>query len=259
MSCKFSGLWEGLSEHEQVCLTRLLHYNSDFHKHHYYRNVNLSKELCKTRCNDLLKHANINEIHHIWQKQRAQSATPFNSLRQLMSLRSLQEPVSTLIKGHYEAFWMLNPFDYVTPDSFVVTNNVPSCVWDHSRAEDLDCIQPEAFQKIFDGDYNLTVLSCLHYSVSFNKTAKHHKPTNCPKLWHSLPHGVRQMAVDTLLHIITNDSWTKYFTFRFLVHDAYFMNLYLMRACQWFSAEILCDLVYLSVSDTLLIQSASIP
>lgn len=36
-----------------------------------------------------------------------------NSLRQQMSLSSLQEPVSTLItrtlRGHYEAFWMLTP------------------------------------------------------------------------------------------------------------------------------------------------------
>lgn len=51
-----------------ITSTRLSRYNSDFHKHYHYRNVNLSKELCKTRCNDLLKHANINEIHHIRHK-----------------------------------------------------------------------------------------------------------------------------------------------------------------------------------------------
>lgn len=115
-----------------ITSTRLSRYNSDFHKHYHYRNVNLSKELCKTRCNDLLKHANINEIHHIRHKWRVQwdplySPHILNALWQLMSWSSLQEPVSTLIKGHYGAFWMLTPFDYVIPDSFV-TNNVPSCL-----------------------------------------------------------------------------------------------------------------------------------
>lgn len=114
-----------------------------------------------------------------------------NALRQLMSWSSLQEPVSTLIKGHYEAFWMLTPFDYVIPDSFV-TNNVPSCL----RSQSCCRLNPvRGFSKDTWWGYNLTVLSCLHYSVSFDKTAKHHKWTNRPKQWHSLPHGVLQMAV----------------------------------------------------------------
>lgn len=186
----------------------------------------------------------IETCKHRWNTYMAQVCDPLysphilNALRQLMSWSSLQEPVSTLIKGHYEAFWMLTPFDYVIPDCFVVTNNVPSCVWDHSRAE--DWVQSEAFQKILDGDYNLTVLSCLHYSVSFDKTAKHHKWTNCPNDTASPTVFYRW-----LLYLITNDNWTKYFTFRFLVHDADFkLNEFVadfqQRSCViWFTSAFL--------------------
>lgn len=69
-----------------ITSTRLSHYNSDFHKHYYYTNVHLSKELCKTRCNDLLKHANINEIQATRTERDAlYSPHILNALRQLMS------------------------------------------------------------------------------------------------------------------------------------------------------------------------------